>query len=229
MTAFSDFGERDLETLVEFGRGNASTIPGDSSQAAVTLTNNTFDLSDQGVPEPWGTMGNRVSRPPGRQGRGCGHLLRVFGLVQGLALVAGWCGMAMTPQWKHELAVRRPDAGIGLIAVMVAITLLSVGILSLTQVLTQSVSMQSVSSQRTIALDIARAYMEDVKGRDPLTLVTESLVQVNEKRQVDSGGVFTRQLTIASVALHLVSATVVVTLPRSNPIELVTWIYDGVY
>ena len=135
----------------------------------------------------------------------------------------------MTPQWKHELAVRRPDAGIGLIAVMVAITLLSVGILSLTQVLTQSVSMQSVSSQRTIALDIARAYMEDVKGRDPLTLVTESLVQVNEKGQVDSGGVFTRQLTIASVALHLVSATVVVTLPRSNPIELVTWIYDGVY
>ena len=135
----------------------------------------------------------------------------------------------MTPQWKHELAVRRPDAGIGLIAVMVAITLLSVGILSLTQVLTQSVSMQSVSSQPTIALDIARAYMEDVKGRDPLTLVTESLVQVNEKGQVDSGGVFTRQLTIASVALHLVSATVVVTLPRSNPIELVTWIYDGVY
>ena len=57
VTAFSDFGERDLETLVEFGRGNASTIPGDSSQAAVTLTNNTFDLSDQGVPEPWGTMG----------------------------------------------------------------------------------------------------------------------------------------------------------------------------
>ncbi len=57
VTAFSEFGARDLERLVEFGRGNASTIPGDPSLLAVTLTNNTFDLSVQGVPEPWGTMG----------------------------------------------------------------------------------------------------------------------------------------------------------------------------
>ena len=135
----------------------------------------------------------------------------------------------MTTQRKHELAVWRPEAGAGLISVMVAITLLSVGILSLTQVLTQSVSMQTVSSQRTTALDIARSYMEEVKGRDPLTLVSESLVQVNDKGRLDEAGIFARELTIVSVSLHILSATVVVTLPRSNPIELVTWIYDGVY
>ncbi len=126
-------------------------------------------------------------------------------------------------------AVQRPDAGMGLISVMVALTLLSVGILSLTQVLTQSVSMQTVTSQRTTALDVARSYMEQVKGRDPLTLASESAVQVNERGELDGSGVFTRQLVVVSVSLHLDEVTVIVTLPRSNPIELVTWIYDGVY
>ncbi len=135
----------------------------------------------------------------------------------------------MTAQARHVPAVQRPDAGMGLISVIVALTLLSVGILSLTQVLTQSVSMQTVTSQRTTALDVARSYMEQVKGRDPLTLVTEPAVQVNERGELDGSGVFTRELTIVSVSLHLVEATVIVTLPRSNPIELVTWIYDGVY
>ncbi len=135
----------------------------------------------------------------------------------------------MTAQARDVPAVQRPDAGMGLISVIVALTLLSVGILSLTQVLTQSVSMQTVTSQRTTALDVARSYMEQVKGRDPLTLVTESAVQVNERGELDGSGVFTRELTIVSVSLHLVEATVTVTLPRSNPIQLVTWIYDGVY
>ena len=55
--AFFEFGERELEMFVDFGRGNASTIPGDSSLVAVTLGSNTLDLSVQGVPEPWGTTG----------------------------------------------------------------------------------------------------------------------------------------------------------------------------
>ncbi len=55
--AFPEFGERELEMFVRFGRGNASTIPGDPSLDAVTLTSATLDLSAQGVPEPWGTMG----------------------------------------------------------------------------------------------------------------------------------------------------------------------------
>jgi len=55
--AFFEFGERELEMFVVFGRGNASTIPGDPSLDAVTLASNTLDLSVQGVPAPWGTMG----------------------------------------------------------------------------------------------------------------------------------------------------------------------------
>jgi type II secretory pathway pseudopilin PulG len=55
--AFFEFGERELEMFVDFGRGNASTIPGDDALDAVTLGSNTLDLSVQGVPEPWGTTG----------------------------------------------------------------------------------------------------------------------------------------------------------------------------
>ncbi len=55
--AFFEFGERELEMFVVFGRGNASTIPGDPSLDAITLASNTLDLSVQGVPEPWGTTG----------------------------------------------------------------------------------------------------------------------------------------------------------------------------
>ena len=57
VSPFFEFGERELEMFVNFGRGNASTIPGDPSLLAVTLASNTLDLTVQGVPEPWGTTG----------------------------------------------------------------------------------------------------------------------------------------------------------------------------
>ena len=135
----------------------------------------------------------------------------------------------MKTQRKDERTVRRPDAGFSLISVMVAIVLLSVGILSIAQVLTQSISMQTIVNMRTTGLDVARAYMEDVRGRDPLTVVAEAEVRVNEMGELDNDGAFTRELTIETVDRHLVEATVIVTLPLSTPIRLVTWIYDGVY
>jgi len=135
----------------------------------------------------------------------------------------------MMAQQKNELAVGRPDAGVGLISVMVAIVLLSIGILSVSQVLTQAVTMQTIVAMRTTGLDIARSYMEEVKGRDPLTLVSESAVQVNDRGEEDSDGLFTREITVVSVDLHLDEVVVIVTLPRSKPIRLLTWIYDGVY
>ena len=62
VTAFPEFGVRDLERLIDYGRGNASKIPGDPGDRPVTLTEDAsgiseLNLSVQGVPEPWGTMG----------------------------------------------------------------------------------------------------------------------------------------------------------------------------
>lgn len=135
----------------------------------------------------------------------------------------------MRKQQEREPSVQRHDAGYSLISVIVAIVLLSVGVLSLSQLLTQSVSMQTVIATRTTALDVARSYMEEVRGLDPLTVQAVPAERVNERGEQDSNGLFTRELTIETVTLHLVEATVIVTLPQSNPIRLVTWIYDGVY
>ena len=86
----------------------------------------------------------------------------------------------MKMQQKHEPSVQRRDAGFGLVSVMTAIVLLSVGVLSLSQLLTQSVSMQTIIASRTSGLDVARSYMEEVKGRDPLLIEAEPEVRVNE-------------------------------------------------
>jgi len=55
--AFPAFGTRTLPDLLAFGRGSASALPGDPGVGAVTLGTNQLLLSDQGLPEPWGTMG----------------------------------------------------------------------------------------------------------------------------------------------------------------------------
>lgn len=57
VAAFPAFGRRTLDSQVTFGRGSAGAVPGDPGTGAVTLASNQLDLSDQGVPTPWGTMG----------------------------------------------------------------------------------------------------------------------------------------------------------------------------
>lgn len=123
-------------------------------------------------------------------------------------------------------ALRRPDAGYSLISVLVAIILLVVGVISLSNVMTQSVSMQTVQSTRTTGLYVAQTYMEELKSREPSTLASETVVQVDEEGEPDVSGVFTREVIIGTAGTNLISVTVVVTTPRSSPIRLVTWVYD---
>ena len=55
--AFPEFSERSLSDLVVFGRGSAAAVPGDDTSDAVTLPGTALTLNDQGIPDPWGTMG----------------------------------------------------------------------------------------------------------------------------------------------------------------------------
>lgn len=57
LTAFPDFGTRDLGDLVVFGRGSATVIPGDAGTDGVTLPGANLDIDTEGIPVPWGTMG----------------------------------------------------------------------------------------------------------------------------------------------------------------------------
>lgn len=135
----------------------------------------------------------------------------------------------MTHHGRIELAARRRDAGYGLVGVIVALVLLSVGVLSVSNVLTQSIAMQTISSQRTIALSIARTTMEDIRALDPTTVVAQSQVTVDELGVADVSGVFTREVTVTNAGSNLIEVTVIVTAPRSNPIRLVTWIFNGTF
>lgn len=130
---------------------------------------------------------------------------------------------------RAEARLRRGDAGFSLVSVVVALVLLSVGVLSLSNVMTQSVTMQTIASTRTSALYIAQTHMEEVRSRDPLTLASEAVIQVDEEGNADINGVFSRELTVTDIGGNLLEVVVIVTSPRSNPIRLVTWIYDGAF
>lgn len=122
---------------------------------------------------------------------------------------------------------RRTDAGFGLIEVVVALLILSVGILSVSNVLTQSVSMQTIAAQRTSALSIAQTSMEQIRATDPLLITAQAEVSVNEDGTPDVNGVFTREVTMTAVSGNINEVTVIVTAPRSSPVRLVVWVYDG--
>ena len=132
-----------------------------------------------------------------------------------------------TSQRKARAVAEHSSAGYGMLGVIVALLLLSVGVLSVSSVLTQAVSMQTTSSQRTSALYIAQTAMELQRSLDPLTLVSLPAVAVDEDGQPDMAGPFTREVVVDSAGANLIGVTVVVTAPRSNPIRLETWIYDG--
>ena len=135
----------------------------------------------------------------------------------------------MSTRKKNGQIVRRSDAGFTLLSLSVAIMLLSVGLLSISQLLTQSASMQTQISLRKSALDVARSYLEEVKIRDALTLASEGEVRVNEVGEEALTGRFTRSLTVESVSTHMMLVRVTVTSPRASPVEIVTYIWDGVY
>jgi Tfp pilus assembly protein PilV len=106
---------------------------------------------------------------------------------------------------------------------------LSAGILSVSNLLTQSVSMQTIASQREGALSIAQSTMEQIRAMDPLTVVAQPLVKVDEDGTPNVNGVFTRQVTVGDPGRNLLEVTVMVKPPRSGAIRLVTWIYDGAF
>lgn len=130
---------------------------------------------------------------------------------------------------RIRTAVRRSDAGFSLVSVLVALILLSVGVLSVSNVLTQSLAMQTIGSQRNQAIYIAQTMMEEIRGMDPLTIVAIPQQRVDESGQPDANGPYTKEVTLSAPGSNLVGVTVIVTAPRTNPIRLTTWVYDGAF
>ncbi|MEQ1692207.1 MAG: hypothetical protein ABMA00_13035 [Gemmatimonas sp.] len=109
-----------------------------------------------------------------------------------------------------------------------AIILLAVGLFSLMGANAQTVAMQTLSQNRTSAIAIARGYMEQVRTRDPWSIVSESAVALNSDGQAASGGAFVRTLTVTTVRQNLIQIVVNVQYPRgAQPVQLTTSFFRG--
>ena len=123
---------------------------------------------------------------------------------------------------------RRAEQGFTLISVMIALVMLTIGLLALAKVQTTLARTQSNATLRGAALTVARSYTEEIRSRDPWTLASEGAVKVNMYGQVDPSGVLTRSVAVTLDADNLVRVTVQVDYPGQKvPVQLITMAYRG--
>jgi Tfp pilus assembly protein PilV len=122
----------------------------------------------------------------------------------------------------------RARNGFTLISVLIAITLLSVGLMALSKLGARVAATQSDAANRSTAVSIARSYLEQVRARDASTIINEAAQAVNAAGQPTAGGVYTRQLVVNDIRTNVRQVRVLVNFPRgTQPIELKTLIFLG--
>ena len=125
--------------------------------------------------------------------------------------------------------IKRND-GFTIISVLVAIVMLSFGILALSRTGTMAMSAQNAAGLRTTALAIARGHMELVRSRPAIEVISESPVQVDRRGAPASEGRFTRSVEVSTVRHNLKQIKVIVAFPRgAAPVELLTLAYVGTF
>lgn len=122
----------------------------------------------------------------------------------------------------------RRRSGFTLISVMIAVMLLTVGLLALGRTQTVLVAAQATAASRTSALEVARGYMEEVRARDPWVLASEGAVKIALDGRPDAAGPLSRTLVVETADANLLRVRVSVSGTRRDaPIELVTYVYRG--
>lgn len=121
---------------------------------------------------------------------------------------------------------RGNEGGFTLVSVIVAVVILSTGLLALARAQSLLVASQGNTANRSIALNIARTYTEVLRSRDPWAIASEAGTTVNQMGVTDVAGRYTRSTTVVTLAPNLLQVTVNVTYPRGvDPIQIVTLIY----
>ena len=106
--------------------------------------------------------------------------------------------------------------------------LLAVGLSSLAGANAQTITMQTLAQNRTSAIAIARAYLEQVRVRDPWTVATEPQVLLANDGTASASGAFTRTMTVTTTRNNLVLIVISVTFPRgTKPVQLTTSLFRG--
>ncbi len=122
----------------------------------------------------------------------------------------------------------RARKGFTLVSMIVAIVLLTVGILALGNANTNTIKHQTMAQNRTNAVAIARAYLEEVRSRDAWALESEPAVQVGPDGMQITGGVYSRRMEVSEVRNNLLLVELTVDFPRAGqPVRLTTYQYRG--
>lgn len=120
---------------------------------------------------------------------------------------------------------RNNEAGFTLISVIMAVVILSIGIIALGRSQAMLIRAQATSAQRDIALSIARNYVEEVRSRTTQP-VSEGASAVDETGTLAASGKYRRSLTVADLGDGLYQSTCSVTYPRGpQPVQIITLIY----
>jgi Tfp pilus assembly protein PilV len=115
--------------------------------------------------------------------------------------------------------------GFTLISVMVAITLLSVGVLALASAQFTAVRQARIELQRTQAIQLVSAYAEEIRARNPWTLTNEGPIAIDSTGAVNAQGTFTRRVVVTEEGTQLMRAVITVQPRASKAVKIETLIF----
>ncbi len=122
----------------------------------------------------------------------------------------------------------RARRGFTIISMLVAMILLAVGLMSLATVSANTLTMQTLAQNRTNAIALARGYLEQVRTRDPWTVVSEPVVRLDADGTASSTGMFQRSMVVSVTRQNLLRIDLTVSYPRGpQPVTLTTSFFRG--
>lgn len=103
--------------------------------------------------------------------------------------------------------------GFTFIEVLIAIVILSIGLLGLATMSTTASKFNAFSKNKTTAVALGQDKMEELKRVIPTTILTSAnnTVENNINEKGEAGGIFTRSVTITGGAAQLTTLSVTVT------------------
>ncbi|MDX2183505.1 MAG: prepilin-type N-terminal cleavage/methylation domain-containing protein [Gemmatimonadaceae bacterium] len=112
--------------------------------------------------------------------------------------------------------------GFSLVSVIIAMVLLSVGVLALAGANAASLRVASTEGTRSVALQIARSHLEFLRTRSSTTLASEGETRVDETGVAASDGTFRRTVTVRTISADILSVEVKVVSPQEQTVVLET-------
>lgn len=119
--------------------------------------------------------------------------------------------------------------GFALLSVIIAVMMIATGVMALAAANTSRMRSQTMSTSRTVALNIARDYHEALRGRNPFTLANEPVARVDAGGNPSPSGEYTREVKVTVTKSNLLTVEIIVGVPRGGtPVRILTNIYRGV-